>query len=62
MNDTGIAKATQNAKRMLRNNAKNNTTRMNPMMPLFTNKSMRWLSTVLESRMTSMRVLPSRAL
>ena len=38
MNDTGIAKATQ-FKRMLRNSAKNNTTRMNSMMPLFTNKS-----------------------
>ena len=52
-NDTGMASATQNAKRMFKNNANNMTTSKNPTTPLLTNSSMRWFRTTERSRMMS---------
>ena len=59
-NDTGMASATQNAKRMLRNNASNKITSKNPTTPLLTSNSMRWLRTTeLSLMMSSFRPVPT---
>ena len=52
-NDTGMASATQNASRMFKNSANKITTNKKPTTPLFTSKSIRWLSTTELSRMMS---------
>ena len=51
--DTGMAKATQKAKRMFKNNANKITTNKNPITPLFTSRSMRWFNTTELSLMMS---------
>ena len=61
-NDTGMAKATQNANRMFKNNASKITTSRKPNTPLLTSKSIRWFSTTELSRITSRcRPVPTSA-
>ena len=61
-NDTGMASATQNARRMFKNNASKKTTSRNPTTPLLTSKSMRWFKMTDRSRMmSSFNPVPTRS-